>query len=212
MAFEADSCSFGVGGKLGREEYTCARCGVRVHGPILASIDINLTDQPHGVARVRWIICTNCGKGTVKESAPYAARYYPSVPFGAQVDGLPEEVEAAYQEARNCTSVGAYTGAELLCRKVLMYVACNKAGANHEGATFSSCLDAIENAGYITKPMRPWVERIRKNGNEATHNLTPPSGQRAQETLEFTEQLLTIVYEMDHRAQKYMPEPKKPAN
>ena len=48
--------------------------------------------------------------------------------------------------------------------------------------------------------MKPWVDRIRANANQSTHELPAPSAERAQMTLNFTMQLLRIVYEMSFQA------------
>ncbi len=52
---------------------------------------------------------------------------------------------------------------------------------------------------------KPWVERIRENGNEAAHELTAVTPERARMTLEFTQQLLQLVYETDHRMKQFEP-------
>jgi len=119
----------------------------------------------------------------------------------ADLEGLPPEVEATYDEARRSFSVNAFTGCALLCRKLLMHVAVNAAGAE-EGGTFASYVEALQSAGFITPPMIGWVDRIRENANESTHELPAPSRQRAEMTLSFTMQLLRIVYEMKYQAAK----------
>lgn len=68
--------------------------------------------------------CTACERGTVIKDAVASA----GVAFGHEIDGLPADVAEAYSEARRCMSVGALTGAELICRKILMHVAVDRAG------------------------------------------------------------------------------------
>lgn len=104
-------------------------------------------------------------------------------------------------------SINAFTASELICRKILMHVAVDK-GAK-EGEPFNTYLEALESLGYITPPMRTWVDLIRKHGNDSTHKLEPPDKVRAESTVMFTAELLRIIYEMDHMASKYVPAPKK---
>lgn len=177
--------------------YVCAHCGNGTSGAVLAKT------RRHS-RNVLFAECTGCGCGSIIET--YEDRLvaqFPAGRFGPDVEGLPDSVVAAYNEARDCMSVNAYTGAELVCRKILMYAAVDKAGAK-EGDKFEKCLDALVNAGYITPPMRPWVDVIRKNGNAATHEMAKPTVERAQSTIEFTANMLRVVYEMEHKAKKHL--------
>lgn len=115
---------------------------------------------------------------------------------GRSLDGLPEEVEQAYHEARASAGVGANTGSELMCCKILMHVAADK-GAK-ERQPFEFYVDYLQELGYITPPMRPWVDRIRDRANKATHRLPSTTDEQALMTLTFTEQLLRNVYEMPY--------------
>jgi hypothetical protein len=124
------------------------------------------------------------------------------------IQGLPQLVEDAYTEARQCISVNAFTGCELICRKILMHVAVDK-GAS-EGKSFAFYLDYLQQQGYITPPIKLWADVIRNNGNEATHQIAQPSQERASGTLYFTAELLRIIYEMSHLASKYVPPPINP--
>ncbi len=99
--------------------------------------------------------------------------------------------------------VGAFTATELLCRKILMHVAADK-GAN-PGEPFAAYLDFLEKAGYVTPPMKGWVDLIRRHGNLAAHELPAPDQQRAESTLMFTAELLRLVYEMEYMAKRYTP-------
>jgi hypothetical protein len=102
-------------------------------------------------------------------------------------------------------SVGGYVATELVCRKILMHVAVEK-GAK-KGSTFAEYLDHLEGEGYVTPPMKKWVGLIRTRGNEATHELTPVSKERAESTLMFTAELLRLTYEMESMADRYAAAP-----
>jgi hypothetical protein len=128
---------------------------------------------------------------------------YPQTLFGPIIEGLPQNVQEAYEEARNCMSVRAYTACELLCRKILMHIAVEK-GAN-EKETFAFYLTYLGKQGYITPPMTKWVDLIREHGGKATHLIDKPDRKRAESTLMFTAELLRLIYEMEHLANQYTP-------
>jgi hypothetical protein len=132
-------------------------------------------------------------------------RVTPGAAPGAQIAGLPEDVAAAYAEARASASVGAWTGVEMLCRKILMHVAVDK-GAE-EGKSFVSYLDYLESQGYVPAVMREWVDFIRTHGNEATHEIPSVPADRGAGTFVFTEQLLKSTYEMAALAKKFAAPP-----
>ena len=66
-------------------------------------------------------------------------------------------------------------------------------------------LNHLESGGFITASMKPWVDRIWSHANETTHALPEPTAERARSTLEFTAQLLRIVYEMPALAHRFEP-------
>lgn len=176
--------------------YTCGHCGTRVSGAVVAYSTVPGT--------TRWLWCPHCYGASVYTNGTV----FPGVVFGPSLKGLPKEVEQAYQEARACMSVNAFTAAELICRKILMHVAVNK-GAK-EGEPFTVYLGYLESQGYVTPPMKKWVDLIRQHGNESTHKLDTPDKVRAEGTVMFTAELLRIIYEMEHMASQYTTQPKKP--
>lgn len=167
--------------------YTCAHCGNQVSGAVLGVYE-----------QTRWLICTSCGEGSVLTNSGLV---YPSVRYGPKVEGLPADVAAAYEEARTCMAGNAFTASELVCRKILMHVAVEK-GAK-EGSNFATYLAHLEKLGYVNTPMKPWVDRIRKHGNQSTHELPTPDRRRAEDTMMFTAELLRLVYEMQSMVEKY---------
>lgn len=180
-------------------QFTCGHCGNKASGVVIAASLESTTGRTHA----RWLQCPTC----LKPSAEWESSVYPGASFGPVLEGLPNDVEAAYEEARRCFSSNAFTAVELVCRKILMHVACDK-GAK-EGQTFASYLDNLEKQGYITPPMRDWVKLIKDHGNDSTHKLAPPDSGRAAGTLLFTVQLLRTVYEMSHIAGKFTSPPKQ---
>ncbi|WP_179255692.1 DUF4145 domain-containing protein [Streptomyces sp. SS07] len=128
-------------------------------------------------------------------------KQFPGPKVGGDVLGLPSDVEQAYEEARSCAGVNAYTATEVMCRKILMHVAVDKGAES--GKAFAFYLSYLSDKGYVTPPMRPWVDEIRKNGNVAVHEIPATDPKRALGTLIFTEQLLRMVYMMEHLAARY---------
>lgn len=185
--------------KDGWETYTCGYCGTTVSGAVVARYDWQ--DPATNRYSNKWLLCTHC----TKPSAKINNTVFPGSPFGPNIQGLPPEVGESYSEARRCMEVNAYTAAELICRKILMHVAADK-GAK-EGESFAAYLTYLEANGYVTPPMKGWVDLIRQHGNKSTHKLDAPEKERAQSTVMFTAELLRLVYEMEYMANKFTPKP-----
>jgi hypothetical protein len=169
--------------------FTCGHCGTLVSGAVVAGYK----------GRVNWLLCTSCDEGSVANGGTVV----PGVPFGPSIAGVPPDTAAAYEQARRSMSVAAYTGAELICRKMLMHIAVERGAP--EGKTFAEYVSYLESSGYVTPPMKPWVDVIRKHGNLAAHVIEEPDKTRAESTLMFTAELLRLIYEMDHMSKKYVP-------
>jgi len=179
--------------------YECSHCGDKTTGAVIAVVG-------GGVHPIRWLQCSTCHEPTIIDST---GAQHPGVAFGPVLQGLPKDVEAAYQEARRCLAINADVAAEGMCRKILMHVAVEKEAK--EGGNFGGYIEHLAKQGYVTPPMRPWVDLIRRHGNEANHRLDPPDRKRAEATLLFTAHLLRNVYEMEHLAGEYiLPAPETP--
>jgi len=172
----------------------CGNCGNDI-----GAIEVARYNSPSVQIEVVWLICPLCSYGSVVE---YDGKIYPAGKYGEALDGLTPDVNSAYNEARECMSIGAHTGCQLVCRKILMHIAVDKCNGK-EGDSFENYIHNIEKAGYITPPMKPWVDKIRKEGNDATHKLASPTPKDAENIMNFTTQLLRLVYEMEHKATKF---------
>ncbi|MDU5111212.1 MAG: DUF4145 domain-containing protein [Clostridium sp.] len=113
--------------------------------------------------------------------------------YGEEINHLPSDINNAYNEARKCFSVSAYTSSVLCCRKILMHIACEK-GAK-EGKGFVEYINYLDDNGYIPPDGKMWVDSIRKLGNSATHKLENKTDKEAQLAIKFTSMLLRIIYE-----------------
>jgi len=184
-----------VSSPLSRLDYKCGYCDRIVSGRV-----VNIYSREHArpnFPHIQFIICPSCIKGSIWSEN----KIIPGTKPGEKLEGLPVEIEAAYQEARSCFSINAFTACELVCRKILMHVGVDK-GAE-EGQSFISYLDYLEERGYITPIIKEWADLIREIGNQSTHELIPPDADRTKATLMFTMELLRIIYEMQHVASKF---------
>ena len=169
-------------------DYKCGHCGNKGNGAVVAI-------YPKTSPPVKWVMCPTCSHGSVIDRNGIT---YPAPKFGDELIGLPKDVLGAYEEARNCMSVNAYSACTLLCRKILMHVAVDK--GDKEGRFFTDYIDYLKKTGYITKAMDDWVDKIREGGNDSTHKIPPASEGKAKNILLFTIQLLRNVYEMKYIA------------
>lgn len=174
------------------ERFLCSYCGNITSGAVVAR-----TRDTHRIGVV-WLQCPECANGSVKDPD---GTVHPASKFGPKIGGLPERVEEAYEEVRECMSVAAYRACELLCRNLLMYVAVDH-GAD-EGESFVNYIDYLAEQGFVTPPMEDWVDQIRKIGNKRAHELDPPDKSRAESTVMFTAELLRLIYEMESLGERY---------
>ena len=124
----------------------------------------------------------------------------PATKMAAEVKGLPIDVEAIYNEARECTAGGAFTAAVLLCRKILMHIAVEKGAPS--GQSFVEYVDYLAQKSYIPPNGRDWVDYIRTKSNEASHEIIVMDDKDAEDLITFTEMLLRLVYEFRNRLPK----------
>jgi hypothetical protein len=140
------------------------------------------------------VICPNCNKPTFIENDNQT----PNIRMGNDVQGIPDEnVLKLYNEARDATSLNAYTASVMICRKLLMHIAVVQ-GAN-EGGNFVSYVNYLETNNFIPPNSRAWVDEIRKKGNEANHEIILMTKQDAEHLLSFVEMLLKFLYEFPAR-------------
>jgi len=172
----------------------CGNCNKEVNGAVVGTYE-----NPDGP--IRWLLCPSCADGSVMCRNGVV---YPTSIGKPNLQGLPDETEKAFIEAYGCFSIKAYTACELICRKILMHVAVDK-GAK-KGDTFVNYIQFLETKGYVTPPMKPWVQRIRLHGNESNHEFKSPDETRANDTLIFTSELLRLIYDMAFLANKYSTE------
>lgn len=172
--------------EISKINYTCGYCGT-ITSP---SRFYYTTDHKSNVEISGKIyICANCNQPTYISGE----RQVPGPIVGRKIEHLPKLVDELYQEARKCITVGANTSAVLACRKLLMNVAVQE-GAEID-KSFQYYVNWLEEHHYLPPKGRDWVDRVRKKGNEATHEIFPMTIEDATELINFIEMLLRFVYE-----------------
>ncbi len=111
------------------------------------------------------------------------------------IPNLPDDVKGAWDEARKAYSVGAYTASEVMCRKILMHLAVDKAGST-PGRSFVDYINDLQAQNYIMAGLQSVVDEVRNRGNKANHELPASTQQEALTTLTITQHLLIGVYEL----------------
>lgn len=188
---------------VGPLSYTCGFCGDKVGGfqGWFGRVQGNVRN---GQGRI--YVCTTCSNPSfflvgaeAGSNQVNVLMQSPMPPYGESVKHVSPDVGVAYVEARACVSAKAYSAAVIMCRKLLMHIAVDKANAP-AGGTFISYLDALENGGFIAPPNRPWIDKIRALGNDANHDLAAMTKEQAEMAVDFASMLLKTLYEYPVRA------------
>lgn len=168
--------------EIAHKSYVCGYCGVRTG----IKVGYRTGNNNNTI-----YLCGGCNQPTFFRNNK---TQFPPPILGNDVEHLPREIDALYQEARSCTQAGAYTSCILTCRKILMHVAVEEGAKKNEG--FFYYVNYLADNGHLPPRGRGWVDHIRTKGNEANHEIKLMSQDEAQELLSFTEMLLKFVYEL----------------
>lgn len=170
--------------------YHCGFCGANAAPSASYCCGRKSKSSTSTITVAQIYICPNCNKPTFKSEDDQI----PGFKFGREVKHLPNDaIRELYEEARKCTSIGAFTSSVLACRKLLMNVAVSQ-GAE-EGKSFVEYINFLESRGYIPPGGRTWVDEIRKHGNQATHEIDMKTKEQAESIIIFTEMLLKFIFE-----------------
>lgn len=135
-------------------------------------------------------ICPHCQAPRIEDRNGDA---YPFNIPGKQLIKLPDQVQKTYEEARVCVGAGAYTGAVMLLRKILMNLAVEEDAK--AGDSFSNYVTYLCDKGYVHRKQHKQAEKLKKMGNDANHKIECREKIEAEELLDFVELLLTNNYE-----------------
>jgi len=100
-----------------------------------------------------------------------------------------------YEELRRAASASAPTAAVATARTLIAHAAVTKGAPEGRGRTFQFYVDWLEAGGFITAPMKPWIDHIRDQGNVAVHELAIATPEDAERVVRFAEMLLRIMFE-----------------
>jgi len=171
----------------------CFNCGLNVAGNIVFAVpeilDTRLIANNAKISTY-WLQCPNCGAGSVKVQG---GGVFPIAPLTSRIDELPDDVQQAWLETGLAYAVGAYTSSEMICRKILMHVAVDKANSA-AGKTFAEYVNDLETNGLIVPGLKNVVDLIRQRGNTANHELPASTSAEALQTIQITNHLLQTVY------------------
>ena len=105
---------------------------------------------------------------------------------------IPDAIRADLDEAKRCFQVGAWRAVAVMARRAIQATAIDK------GATKGNLVDqinALATKGVITNDVKEWATVVRWVGNDGAHpGSDAVTKDDAEDILDLTEQLLTIVY------------------
>src|SRR3990172_3906471 len=119
---------------------------------------------------------------------------------GREVSGVAGDLASLFNEARRSASVGAYTASVMASRKMLMNIAVAERAA--EGMSFLEYVPYLADNGFVPPKGKPWVDYVRRRGNEANHEISLMQEADAVALLTFVESLLAFIYELPSRVPK----------
>ena len=171
---------------LPSQKFVCGYCSLHVS----SILGYKIVSPIHSVARGGVYICPDCD-GAVFVTPK--GDIFPGPLYGREVKHLPEDIGGLYKEARQSIKEKCYTGAVLLCRKMLMNIAVSE-GADKD-MSFLKYVEYLSDHNYIPPRGEKWVDYIRTKGNEANHEIALMKEEDAKYLLSFTEGLLRFIYE-----------------
>lgn len=176
--------------------YTCPHCNAKAHPLMTFSAGVtetlvNRSMQNHGLAAAI-VICPSCTRPTYFNN-PESVQI-PANRLGSNLVKLPPDVLAAYNQARDCSSVGAHTATVMIARKILMHLAVEEGAA--VDLKFFQYVDYLSANGHVPPKGKDWVTKIKDKGNEANHELPAMTASDASEIMHLVEMLLRFNYEM----------------
>jgi hypothetical protein len=182
-------------GSVSPTSYRCGWCYREVASSVGGSARPQPGNNKIDPIVIRVLVCPACSGVSILDAIQGAQ--VPGFPLAEAIARLPKDVEAIYNEARHSTTVNAYTAAALCCRKLLMHVAVSNGAA--AGETFASYVDWLLQKNLVPANAKPWIDSIRKTGNEATHEIKIVDRAEAEHLLAFTQMLLQLIYDFPNR-------------
>ena len=162
------------------------------------------TDRRRFVDTVyRWMVCQDCCGASISIFRNgLGEEVYPPRLQQQTIENLPNDVVEMWDEANLTYSVGAYTSAVLMCRKIVFATAvrCGLAEKNDKGwaPKFEECVNFLVDEGFLTQRIKDsWADSIRLWGNAATHELKSVRQTTALKAIDFTQMILRMAFEFE---------------
>lgn len=169
--------------KISSKRYVCGHCG----SDITTESGYNCTQGNAVVGSI--YICHHCNSPTFF----FGNQQIPGAKTGGSVAHLPKDIDDLYREIRDATAANAYTAAVMAARKLLMHIAVEC--GDKAGKTFAEYVDYLETNHHTPPNSKIWVDKIRKLGNEANHEIKIMGTEEATNIIKFIEMLLKFIYE-----------------
>ncbi len=177
------------------QTYSCPYCNKKVAGIIhdLIKFDGNHPVLGNHTETVYSVVeCPVCHRPSI-----YKYGEQITAPFGKalrSVSHVPEKINAVYEEVRGGIGAKCYTSAVILSRTALMHIAVEKGAPDN--LNFQKYVDFICSAGYVPPNAKGWMDKIRKMGNGAVHDLEIWGQEDAELIGKFLMYLLIFIYEL----------------
>jgi Domain of unknown function (DUF4145) len=169
--------------------FVCGFCGNKV------ASDTGWDAESMGAIR----LCPECNFptffGFIQVHRELVRMVVPPSPPGRDVQNIPEPIKTLYAEARQSAGAGSYTASVLTCRKMLVDLACANGDEWKKGKQFWEYVKYLNGKLFAPDAGQVWINRIRDQGNKATHELGVQSEADAAELLRYVEMLLRLLYE-----------------
>lgn len=187
---------WGSAGPVSGASVVCPHCGA-THTPLSLVTSARTSRKAvNGGWQIafatRVFACTACSMPYI--DFPADDKTFPSVRLGATLRNLPAGIAQLYDEARDASSVGAFTACAMVARKALMNLAVLE-GAK-ENQSFAFYVDYLASNGFVPPKGRTWVDKIRVTGNAATHEIEIVTQEGARDVMHLLENLLRFNFEM----------------
>ncbi len=168
------------------KQYVCGHC----NNNVAPSFAFTAYQRNRGMDVPHIFICPLCNLPTFFDESE---QQIPGYKYGDDVKKLPNEILNLYNEARKSFSIGAFNGVVMLTRKLLMHVSVNHGASTN--LKFVEYVDYLNDNHYIPVKAKSWVDRIRKTGNIANHEIEHINETQAKDILNFTSAMLKNLYE-----------------
>lgn len=185
LQFLDEDSSWVSPGPVRSRSYQCGYCDQRVGSDQGFRIDRRGNGQVGGI-----YLCPSCSGPTF--FAP-DGRQFPRASAGHTVEHVPRALNQLYEEARSAVSYQCYTGAVLLCQKILRHLAISR-GAD-ASASFFDCVIYLDENGYLPPDGTQWVNHIGQQNRDTGRQIRVRGAEDAEDLLRFTEMMLRFNYE-----------------